>query len=148
VKVIPFGAYVGFEDRRKEPRWGKLRLNLSGIEMNLLLAGIFYAIASAGGALAATTFEIAYFNVLLAVFNLFPIAALDGEGALSALCGVDSIHRLARRTLFCAKTRKKLLRSGLLGIGTFLFLGAVLLARVFLFLLTVVLIILGVCSNV
>ena len=147
-KIVPCAAYVIPEERKNESRWGRFRLHLSGIEMNLLLAGIFYILASLRGALSATMHEVARINVLLVVSNLFPLVGVDGEAVLSAVCGVDSIQKLARKILFSAKKRKKLLHSGLLGIGVYLFLGAVLLARVFFFLFVALYFILAVCGIV
>lgn len=139
VKRIPYGAYVSFDEKEDETRWEKFRLCMAGIEQNLLFAGIFGILATFQGDLSAVFFEIAYINFLIAVCNLFPMAGLDGETVLSAICGVDSIQKLAREKLFSARERRKLLHSGLLGICVFLFFGAVLLSRVvfFLFLVTV-----------
>lgn len=137
-KIFPCGAYVANYERENEPQWGRFRLFSAGLEMNFFLAGIFYILAAKGGARSTDLFGIGYLNALLAVGNAFPLSGIDGEGALSALCGVESIQKLARKTLFSPRKRKRLLRGGLLGIGAFLFLGAVLLARVCFFLLALV----------
>lgn len=135
---FPVGAYVACDETPSASTRARLRLSLSGVEMNLLLAGILYCLASLGGPLAATILCLARMNVLVILSNLIPVYGLDGESILSTLCGVKSIFQLARKKLLNPKSRKKLLRSGLCGICAFLFLGTILLSRVWSFLLLLI----------
>lgn len=89
-------------------RWGygaAVAVSLAGVAYNLILAlvastllfsGFIPASGFLGGILIAFLVQLVIYNVVLGVFNLFPIPPLDGSAALSFIClkfGIDGIPR-------------------------------------------------------
>lgn len=111
----------------------EIQFSLAGVEVNLLLAGIFLLLSLLVPALGETFREASLVNILLFSVNILPASHLDGEAALSALLGVESASDTARLWLQSGRRRRKLLHEGARGIGfLFLFLF-VRLAQVLLF---------------
>lgn len=97
LRIIPIGAYVAHEDRKDASRSEKIQFALAGVEMNLLIAGICLLVASQCYPLSLVMISVANTNVVLAGINLLPASGLDGESALSAVCGVNSISEVAKK---------------------------------------------------
>ena len=113
--IIPIGAYVAYEDKKDASKSEKVQFALVGVEMNLLIAGIFLLIAMQYYPLSLVLVSVANINIVLAGINLLPASGLDGESALSAVFGVNSISEVAKKCLLNKKRRQKLLRSGFFG---------------------------------
>lgn len=115
--VFPAGAYVAanHEEENKLSKCDRIQFSLSGIELNLMIAGICLLTSIEIYTLSGTLFSIACLNVALAVLNILPAQGLDGESALSDALGVESINALARKWLYKPKFRKKLFKSGYKG---------------------------------
>ncbi len=79
----------------RHPRWDNLRVSLWGPLSNLLTAAVvgtflrFWAPVLGDGALLVFTRVLVEISIGLAVFNLIPIAPLDGSHILSALLPID-----------------------------------------------------------
>lgn len=99
------GAYVMIDDSRVRRRLRKVQINLAGVEMNFLLAGLSLLLLSAAGdrldweAWTGALFFAALENILLAVLNLSFFEGLDGEHTMSLLMGKGSIVAHARRNI-------------------------------------------------
>lgn len=92
VGAFPIGGYVSYDEREGASRTEKIQMALAGIEMDLLFAGVCSLFAMTQcNQVAATLNVIAIMNLLMVGMNLLPISEFDGETALSALCGVNSI---------------------------------------------------------
>ena len=92
VSVFPVGGYVSYDEREGSSRTEKIQMALAGIEMDLLFAGVCFLFAiTQCHQVAATMNVVAIMNLLMVGMNLLPISGFDGEAALSALCGVNSI---------------------------------------------------------
>lgn len=115
--VIPLGAYVAHEDKKDAKKAEKLQFALAGIEMNLLIAGVSLMITKLCYPLSATMVMVANLNVIIAIVNLLPAEGLDGESALSAMLGVESISKIAKTCLLKRELRYKVLHSGPRGLG-------------------------------
>ncbi len=113
--IFPIGAYVAHEDKKDATNKEKMQFALAGIEMNILIASVYLLISLTYYPLSLTMISVANVNVILAAINLLPAAGLDGESALSALCGTKSISKLAKKFLVDRKYRKKLFKAGLPG---------------------------------
>lgn len=113
--MIPCGAYIAYEEKDRSSLLEKIQFALAGVEGNLLAAGLCLIGAVITGSRVGTLVAVANVNVALVVFNLIPAMGLDGEAALSALFGVNSITRAARNWLASGKRTHRLLRSGLPG---------------------------------
>ncbi|MEI8359084.1 MAG: site-2 protease family protein [Deltaproteobacteria bacterium] len=82
-------------ERARDPRRARLLVSAAGPLSNLILAGLFAALASrlraleTAGPIAQCLFWFALFSVLvnvaLAVFNLLPVPPLDGFGVVEGL---------------------------------------------------------------
>lgn len=113
--IIPIGAYVEYDNKPDAPWKEKMQLSLAGVEVNLLLAGICLLLSISDYPLSFTMTSVAKLNVVLAGINLLPAPGIDGELALSALFGVNSISEIAKEWLADKKRRKKLRHSGFPG---------------------------------
>lgn len=113
--IIPIGAYVAHEKKKDSTKAEEIQLSLSGIEVNLLIAGICLFAAMWYYPLSFTMILVANMNVALAGINLLPASGLDGEAALSAACGINNISEVAKKWFSSKKRRQKLIKSGFLG---------------------------------
>ena len=113
LRVLPLGAYVTFAfDGQMRKRRHNVQFYLAGIEINLLLAGVFSLLAAARGPLTGEFQYCAILNVALAAVNLLPAPVLDGGGALGALFGIEHYGQFVKRAL---PDCKRLARSGAAG---------------------------------
>ena len=133
--IIPIGAYVAHEDKKDASRSEKVQFALAGVEMNLLIAGICLLMAMHYYSLSLVLVSVANINVVLAGINLLPASALDGESALSAVCGVNSISKVAQKWLLNKKRRQKLLRSGFYGYACYCVFAFTMISKVIIWLL-------------
>ena len=117
--IFPVGGYVAHQDKEDATKAEKIQFALAGVEMNLLIAGICLLLAMQHYQWSLTMFTVSTANVFLAGVNLLPASGLDGEAALSAACGINSISEVAKKWLANKKRRHKLLRSGLPGYACF-----------------------------
>ena len=135
--LFPIGAYVAHEEKKNATKAEKLKLALSGILVNLLIAGILFS----GSVLSSTTdytfIAAAQINCILAAVNLLPAVGLDGESALSALLGVESISETAKKWIMNTKHRRKLFHSGFTGYASFCLFGFIMLSKVLFWVLIV-----------
>lgn len=129
---LPVGAYVAINEDKEVGKRGKVQMYLAGIEMNLLIAGVCLILASFNTDLSFTMLMCAGVNIQLAVINLLPAAGMDGEQALSTLCGVDNIGAWARKCLFNKKLRHRLLHCGRKGYMCLSILVLILIPQLFL----------------
>ena len=129
LRLFPIGAYVAHEEKKNATKAEKLNLALSGILVNLLIAGILFA----GSVLSSTTdytfIAAAQINCILAAVNLLSAEGLDGEAALSALLGFESISETAKKWIMNAKHRRKLFHSGFTGYASFCLFGFIMLSK-------------------
>lgn len=96
-------------ERARDPRQARLLVSAAGPLSNLILAGLFAALASrlraleTAGPIAQCLFWFALFSVLvnvaLAVFNLLPVPPLDGFGVVEGLLppSLDGLVATIRR---------------------------------------------------
>lgn len=78
--------------------YGLIALSLALHELGHLLAMQSYQ-------WSLTLLSVANINIILAGVNLLPASGLDGESALSAACGINSISEVAKRWLNNKKRR-------------------------------------------
>ena len=133
--IIPLGAYVAHEDKKDATKAEKIQFALAGVEVNLLIAGVCLLLAMQPYQWSLTMFSVANVNVLLAGINLLPASGLDGESALSAACGIDSIGEVARKWLTNKNRRQKLFRAGLPGYACFFVFSITMISKVIIWLL-------------
>lgn len=114
--LLPVGAYVSFDDSNLRALKSKrIQFTMSGIEVHLLLFGLFLGVAFFTSDLSLTFSLAAFTNAILAFVNILPASGLDGEKALSEALEVDSISRLSKNMLFNSTYRKNLFYGGIKG---------------------------------
>lgn len=128
--IIPIGAYVAYIENKAAKSLQKIQFSLAGIEMDLLVAGICMILSKSSYSLSSTFIVAAIINIILAASNLLPASGLDGESALSALFGVESISKTARRYLSSKRHICKLINAKLPGVVTLLILSLVLISEI------------------
>ena len=127
--VIPCGAYVETLGAPKGKREG-VQLYLAGPESNVLLAGIYMLLANIISAYEITFVVAAAASFALGLANCIPAFGSDGHYALSSALGVDSLHDIAKKTLFNRTARRRLLAAGSAGVKCLCLLSGVLLSDI------------------
>ena len=127
--VIPYGAYVSISDNPKE-RFQRVQLNLAGPESNVMIAGVYMLLASIFHSYEMTLWVAAFVSLAQGLLNSIPAMGLDGHGALSGAFGVDSIHQIAKDTVFNKAKRRRLLAGGSSGRKCLCLLSGVLLCDI------------------
>lgn len=114
-RVIPLGAYVSFkQDNRVRIRRHKAQLFLAGIEVNVLLSGVFFLLACTGSPRAEIYDWLAECNLYMAILNLMPAPVLDGGKTLGIALGIDH-YLLFMLNVFSKENRNRLAHSGRTG---------------------------------
>lgn len=113
--VIPNGAYVAAEQPEDADLRRGVQFSLAGVEMDMLAAGLCYALSAALPTLSLTLLALARLNLSLLVINLLPITGTDGEHILAQLLGVKDLGKAAKKALLDPDERARLLRAGLPG---------------------------------
>lgn len=100
------GAYVMIDDSRIKKKLQKVQINLAGIEMNLLLAGVFLTLSSSRlvqqsmfEEFAGAFYYAGFQNVFLALINITFYEGFDGEHAISILLGKSSVVEDAKKSI-------------------------------------------------
>lgn len=126
VGILLLGIFPGRQpmvshgDKKDTAKGAKIQFSLAGIEANLLIAGICLLLAVQGVPCSPTLLATAEINIVLAAINLLPTAGLDGESALSAVCGVKNISVTAKRWLTSKQRRRERFAPVCLGSSGFL----------------------------
>ena len=104
-RIIP-GAYVWLDTGEIKSRMKKVQINMAGIEMNLLLAGIMMILLVntryGFGVLSQYRTAMLYaviMNIALVLFNISFVEGLDGEHTISEIFGGDSVVDAAKANI-------------------------------------------------
>lgn len=118
LKWLMPGAYVMIDTSPIKVRMQRIQVDAAGIEMNILLAGIFGIIACClyeyGSFFAAAAIN----NLVLGLMNLMLISNLDGMNIMGELLGIEGFVEKAKKALKSRKFRKTLARKGASGKAT------------------------------
>lgn len=112
--VVP-GAYVLMDQTPVKKKLRLAQINAAGIEMNLLLAGVFFLIASLTYEFSGLFFGCALANVFLGLLNTITVFGMDGEHILANLIGDDNFAVKSKITIFEKKERALLRKRGING---------------------------------
>lgn len=96
--VLP-GMYVLLDNKPVRGRLRRVLITGAGIEMNLLLTGLFCLLAVRYEALGQCFFYAACCNLSMVAVNLLPVRSLDGMGMLGHLLGTDDAVEQAKDIL-------------------------------------------------
>ena len=135
IGILPIGAYVSCNEKMSYKKnfssKEKIQFYLSGIESNIMMAGILLLASFVlDSYLSETLVMCANVNILLAILNSLPAMGLDGEKALSAFLGIDSIFFASLEWLLDKHRRKSLLRHGIVGYACSAFFGSILVTQI------------------
>ena len=115
--VFPVGAYVSPRYTNRKLSWKRnTQVALSGVEMNLLFAGVLLIISCFSEEYCATLRCAADLNCILLVMNLIPAFGLDGMRAIESVLEEDCLLFMAYEVIFVRSIRRRVLRAGLPGI--------------------------------
>lgn len=112
VRGITPGAYVLIDESEIESRLKRAQINMAGIEMNILLAGVMMMLMAkvkVGSCLfeyKTAMFYIMIQNVFGALVNISFVEGMDGEHTISSLIGAPIVD-VAKANIRQMTTRKK-----------------------------------------
>ena len=135
IGILPMGAYVSCNEtmsyKKNFSSKEKIQFYLSGIESNIMMAGILLLASFVlESYLSETLVMCANVNILLAILNSMPAMGLDGEKALSAFLGIDSVFFASLEWLLDKHRRKSLLKHGIIGYACSAFFGSILVIQI------------------
>ena len=93
----------------------RIQIDAAGVEMNMLLAGVFMFMAALFPELGNLLLSSAIVNIADALFNLVFIADLDGAHIIGTILGDMQFVQKSRRLVFSRKARKKMRKKGING---------------------------------
>lgn len=103
---LPMG-YIALDTRCIKSRAQRIQTDAAGIEMNLLLSGMFYILSSMRFIDPFVMYLAAIINLVFAVFNALPLYSIDGLNILSAVIGKDDALKYAVELIMDRKKRKE-----------------------------------------
>ena len=103
---LPIG-YVLMDNSKVKSRLKRLQINAAGIEMNLLLYGVFMCLAAAGFSNPFVMKLCGTISLGMAIVNALPLSILDGIKILSIISGKEDVLDHAKKLI---RHRKKYLR--------------------------------------
>lgn len=113
---IPMG-YAAIDYENVKGRMKRIQIVAAGIEMNLILYGVFMALCLLPSGIF-TTYELylaAVGNLGMAIVNILPLDGLDGLSILSEAFGKTNLYEIAKKTVRNKWLRVAVLRKGLKG---------------------------------
>lgn len=87
--ILSPGAYVLIDYRRIKSKFKKIQITAAGVEMNMLLAGIFLILSSYCEVLSGFFFMAAFTNIILVIINLSCVNGFDGCTIMFELLGIE-----------------------------------------------------------
>lgn len=116
--VMP-GAYVMLDDSTVNKKLKKAQINAAGIEMNLLIAGIYFILYSLSYDLGGFFLGGAIANAFLGLVNMTLAFGLDGEHIIGNLINDDNFGGKAILTVIGREEKRILKKYGTYGYALF-----------------------------
>ena len=101
------GMYVLMDQTSITSRVQKALVNSAGIEMNLMLVGIFSMLSIVCPTISLSFFTAAFMNFWLALINLLPAPSVDGMRIMCALLGDENAIQIAEKAIWSRHLRKQ-----------------------------------------
>ena len=108
------GAYAMVDTKNVQNKRYLLQISGAGLESNILLAGLFLAVATFES-YSSIFFWMAMGNLILAGANLLPINDLDGMHMLETLLETDSLYERITYITHSRRIKRKIKHAGLSG---------------------------------
>ena len=112
--LIP-GAYVMTDDKNIRSPLKRVQFYAAGIEMNLLLGGVFLILSVVWWNFSFVCFMIGLINIILGIVNASLIGGIDGGRILEQLLGIPDFFEKAKSIVFSKKKKKRLRKQGAQG---------------------------------
>ena len=104
--LMPLG-YVLLDDSHIKSKLRRIQINAAGIEMNLLLYGVFMCLIPTGFISPFVMYLAAVENLVLALLNLLPLDLFDGIRILSVIFGKEDLLEHAKTLIKRRKHYRK-----------------------------------------
>lgn len=115
--VLP-GIYTLIDDSPVTNRRNRMQIHGAGMEMNLLLTGLFLILGAIITPLGGVCLMASAVNGILAIMNLLLLGNTDGSAVLTEALGTDNLLKRGEFVVRNKKFRRKLMKAGEAGIGT------------------------------
>jgi len=115
--VVP-GAYVILDEKNVRKRMKRVQIYAAGVEVNLLLTGIFLILCAIFEDYGGMFLNAAIQNAFLAALNLTLIQGFDGMSIMSELLGTEDASTIAADVIFNSEKKKSLKKHGIAGSTT------------------------------
>ena len=109
------GMYVLMDQSSIRSQAHKALVSSAGIEMNLMLVGIFGVLSAAYPTFSFSFFMAAFMNLWLAFINLLPAPSVDGMHVMCALLGDENAVQTAEKAIRSRRLRKQYRAQGFMG---------------------------------
>lgn len=109
------GMYVLIDQSPIRSRSHKVLVSSAGIEMNLMLTGIFAGLASLCQPISLSLLMAANANLWLALVNLLPATSLDGMSILCLLLGYEQANKKVCQLFRSKRLQLRLMKKGFPG---------------------------------
>ena len=114
-KIVMPGAYVLTDDKHIRSPLKKAQIYAAGIEMNLLLGGLFLILGVAFPYYMFVCLMIAIINIVLGIVNASLIEGLDGCRILEQVLGIPDLVEKAKSIVFSRRRKNRLKKQGISG---------------------------------
>lgn len=101
------GAFVTMDENRIKNRWKRIQVAAAGIEVNLLLAGLFALLERFLPPLSYMFFVCSFLNFIMAITNATLISGLDGLKVFSLLLGTEDLWDMAKTVIFSGRGKRR-----------------------------------------
>ena len=101
------GMYVLMDQSPIRSRAQKALVSSAGIEMNLMLVGIFGVLSAVYPTISLSFFMAAFINLWLAFINLLPVPSVDGMRVMCALLGDENAVQTAEKAIRSRRLQKQ-----------------------------------------
>ena len=112
---VLLGAYVKMDQEPVKKKLRRAQIDAAGVEMNMLLTGVFLFLASLNEVTCGLMFGAALANGFMGLINLFFIWGLDGGNILGNLLGDDNFVGNSFLTILGSEERRILKKQGISG---------------------------------
>lgn len=109
------GAYVYIDYCEVKNRFKRIQINAAGLEMNLLLSGLFMCMSCSGRLDSFLLIQASVVNLVFAIINISLIMGIDGMNICSEILGVENFAVHALELLMDRREKRRLRRKGING---------------------------------
>ncbi len=109
------GAYILADERNIKKRMKRVQVDAAGVEMNLLLTGLFFLLSASSSNLSTVFLGMAINNALFAIFNLVFFGGSDGMLIIQELLSIYDLSEKTKSVIRNNRKRELLMKQGVTG---------------------------------